>query len=227
MICQFRSVYIQDCYCATYDYVNDYINFGRCMYNCGLKDLNSTDDGYTRLPRNVSELNSIMCGGLLNRDRALCGRCKYGYYPMACSYNISCVECPEGRSRINWFYLTLFVLPPLTIFCFIIMLFRVNATSSFLHGFVLFSQALSIPAISRVIMLACRDKPKFLVIAKLIGSVYSLWSFDILRPFKPNICLHCNTFDILEIDLVIGFYSLFLLLVFTSSFHCTIKTLNL
>ena len=52
----------------------------------------------SRLSNRV-DLNENMCGRF-NRTGISCGQCKNGTSPFVLSYNMSCVECPEGHK--NW-----------------------------------------------------------------------------------------------------------------------------
>ena len=58
--------------------------------------------------------------------------------PLVYSFDMNCVECPSGKS--NWWRFVLVAFLPLTVFYFVILLFKINVTSSHLHGFVYFSQ---------------------------------------------------------------------------------------
>ena len=72
--------------------------------------------------------------------------CVAGVEPLAYSFDMKCVECPNGRS--NWWRFVLAAFLPLTLFYFIVLLFRVNVTSSHLHGFIYCSQVYAIPALA-------------------------------------------------------------------------------
>ena len=88
-------------YCATYSEDIGSVEVGSCTYNEG--NIHSTMSNahiYTSLPHNVSELNEFMCGELFNRTGTLCGECKDGHYPLVYSFDMNCVECPDGNS--NW-----------------------------------------------------------------------------------------------------------------------------
>ena len=209
MECRFGSVYIRECYCLTYDYNTQVLNVGNCLYNCQKGENKGIHGGYDVLPTDISQVNSTMCGKW-HRDRALCGRCQDGYFPMAYSYNMTCVKC---HHQANWLKLALFVLVPLTAFCFLVIIFNISITSSNLHGFVLFAQALSIPAMSRVIFLSYEGKESHLFFIKLLGCFYSIWSLDILRSFSPGFCLHIKSLDTLMLDMAIGMYPLILILI--------------
>lgn len=209
MICMEGRVYIRNCYCATYNSQSDSIMFGKCLFNCGRTKYGITDDGYHELPQNISHLNVRMCG-VLHRNKTLCGRCKHKHYPMAFSYNMSCIKCPH--TEWNWFRLIFFVFVPLSVFCFFILIFNINFNSCYLHGFIFFSQAVSIPAMSRAILIVL-NKTKYLTFIKILGSFYSVWNLDIFRSFSPPMCLHINPLDILTLDLIIGLYPLVLVII--------------
>ncbi len=209
LVCRYGNVYIRKCYCATYNNKRNLIEFGKCIYSCKKNKIDYLDDGYSKLPQNISELNDHMCGDL-HRDGTLCGRCEDTYYPMAFSYNMSCVKCEQ--THWNWLKLVSFVFVPLTVFCFLIILFNINITSTYLHGFILFSQAVSMPAMSRAVLLALKGNPKVLLLVKVLGSVFSIWNLDILRMFSPIICFHMKYINILSLDFIIGLYPLVLVI---------------
>ncbi len=203
MICKNGHVYIHECYCATYNEQSNSIEFGQCIYNCPKKVTAEINTGYTKLPQNISELNSWMCGSL-HRDGTLCGTCRDTYYPLAFSYNVSCMKCQ--KPQLNYLKLGLYTLIPLTVFCIIIMIFNINITSSYLHGYILFSQVISAPAMERVIMLVHRNNPKLTNYGSIL---FSIWNLDIMRGISPNICIN----DIVKIDLLLGLYPLVLIII--------------
>jgi len=211
LICRKGVVYILQCYCATYNYKYNYIDFGRCIYNCSRKPSHVVADSYAPLPQNISALNTTMCRGSLNRDQTLCGKCVKGYYPLVYSYNLSCIKCPKSQAQLNWLYVILYMGVPLTLFCIFIMIFNVNVASSHLHGYVLFSQAISAPVLNRLIFLTFRGSPANMFLYKFIALFYNLWNFDIFRQFTPELCVHGNTHDMAQLDLFVGIYALFLL----------------
>ena len=89
---------------------------GPCFYNCD-KITHQTlhDVVYHHLPVSEKELNSFMCTcGRFNRSGTLCGQCKSNHSPFVLSYNLSCVECPEGHK--NWWKFVLAGFVPLTFF---------------------------------------------------------------------------------------------------------------
>ena len=137
----------------------------------------------------------------------MCGECVGDCYPLAYSYNLTCVHCPHGH--INWLKVLLALFIPLTIFSFIVVAFNINVLSSHLHGFVFYSQAISAPAVGRVFFNGLYIQQRgYSFVIKLIMSFYSVWNLDIFRRFSPGICLPVKTRDILWLDLAVGAYLL-------------------
>ena len=127
--------------------IASFMEAGQCIYN-----YNTYDGMYNDLPRNKSELNDFMCSNKteLHRTGTLCGKCQDGYYPLAYSYDMTCVQCPNGKS--NWWKFVLAAFLPLTMFCFVTLFFKINVVSSRFQGFLFYSQMISMPAMIRVLM---------------------------------------------------------------------------
>ena len=189
----------------TTDLSNFSTSIGICFYNCG--SFNKSDHSsiqYTTLPNSTQDLDEFMCGHF-NRTGTLCGRCKDNHYPLAHSFDMNCVECPNGQS--NWWKYVLVVYLPLTIFYFIVLFFRINVTSSNLHGFVFYSQGIVMPLLARLLLLNALNS--FLeTIMRYIGSLYTIWNLDFLRIIKLDICLHLDTLQTLALDVAVGMYSI-------------------
>ena len=200
--CSEGSVVLLDTYCLSYDSKNSKIFAGRCPYDNPGKTL--VDVVYRSVAHNVTELK---CDELLKRSVTLCGECEGDYYPLAYSYNLTCVHCPHGH--INWLKVLLALFIPLTTFCFIVVVLKINVLSSHLHGFVFYSQAISAPAVGRVIFNGPYiQQSGYSFVIKIIGSFYSVWYLDIFRPFSPGICLPLKAREILWFDLAVGTYPL-------------------
>ena len=201
-------------YCLTIDEKTDILEAGQCIYN-----YNTYDAMYNDLPRNRSELNDFMCSNKteLHRTGTLCGKCQDGYYPLAYSYDMTCVQCPNGKS--NWWKFVLTAFLPLTVFCFVILFFKINVVSSRFQGFLFYSQMISMPAMIRVLMLLGRHKlSKSEIIAsdiiyQSLVVFYGIWNLDFFRTIKFNICLGTDTLQTLALDLIVGVYPLLLMVV--------------
>ena len=119
------------CNCATYNETEMVLEAGQCIFNCGKGD--DSLDTLLSLPSKLTLLDSSQCSSY-NRGGTLCGRCREGYFSRVYSFDMDCVECLKSKS--NWLKYAVAAYLPLTIFCFIILFFNVNITSSVLYGFV-------------------------------------------------------------------------------------------
>ena len=192
------------CVCVTFE--EESIAVGQCLYSC--RTLNDSDTQYHEIPTNMIDKNEFICGDF-NRNGTLCGECKDGYYPLANSFDMNCVKCPNGKA--NWWKFALAAFLPLTIFYFIILFFKVNLSSSRLHGFVFFSQCASIPAATRVLFVSSMNAPKIQTSMRYMVSFYEIWNLDFFRSLKHQICLGTDTLQTLTLDIVVGVYPLLLM----------------
>ena len=115
-----------------------------------------TNSSYAVLPRSLSELDDFMCGKLFNRTGTLCGKCKDGHYPLVYSFDMNCIQCPNGKA--NWWKYLLAAYLPLTIFYLVVLLFKINAASSSLYPFVNYAQAVSIPISGRLALMYLKNQ---------------------------------------------------------------------
>ena len=198
---------VLSCYCVTETNGETYA--GLCFYNCAWASYNGESRNVYRDISNKTNLNDLMCGHF-GRTGILCGKCKQGLSPLVLSYNLSCVECPDKNK--NWWKFILFGFVPLTFFYIFVVFFNINVTSSRLHGFIFFSQALSTPAYVRFLLLGVEKMPLLLKAIKLLGPFYSLWNLDPLRSAFPDICLNVDTLQAFALDACIAVYPLVLIL---------------
>ena len=190
--------------CATFE--GESIVVGQCLYSHkSLTDSNILTQ-YHEI--NMVKKNEFICGDF-NRIGTLCGECKDGYYPLVNSFDMHCVQCPNGKA--NWWKFALAAFLPLTIFYFIILFFKVNLSSSRLQGFVFFSQCISIPAATRVLLVNTMNYPKYQTTLRYILGLYGLWNLDFFRSLKLQICLGTDTLQTLALDIVVGIYPLLLM----------------
>ena len=203
---------ILDCYCATYNNATGRIIAGACIENCmnSTKKTVTVDPVYHQLPGNLSTWNEYTCEKDFNRGGRLCGKCLPGYSPLAYSFNMTCVNCTNGNQNI-WKYL-LIAFVPLSLFYYFILFFKVNATSSHLHGFIIFSQAISTPASGRVMLIAIKHTNNNYIILtmKIVSAFYGFWNLDFFRMFIPGICLDLSMPSILALDYAVAAYPILL-----------------
>ena len=104
---------VSNCHCVTYDNVTKETQVGSCYYNCENTARKTLYDRVYSLPIDPLELTANVCGRF-NRIGTLCGQCAPGLSPFVLSYNLSCVECPDGNK--NWWKFILAGFGPLTFF---------------------------------------------------------------------------------------------------------------
>ena len=193
---------VQMCSCVTYNNnrTRD-LTAGKCIEGCS----NATFLYNSYLP---SKINRFMCEERWNRTGRLCGKCLPGHAPLAYSYDMRCVKCPEGIANI-WKYI-LVAYGPLTVFYLIVLFFKINVTSSHLHGFLYYSQAMSVPAFARVAYIAMVGDATQVFLFHTLTPIYSVWSLDILRSLQLEICLDISTLALFAMDYALAMYPLLL-----------------
>ena len=197
---------VLSCYCVTKSKGETYLSL--CFYNC---EWHSNDSKYPNIYQTISDktdLNEYICGRF-NRTGISCSKCAEGLSPIVLSYNLSCVNCTDGHK--NWWKFAAVGFVPLTFFYFFVVFFNINVTSSRFHGFIFFSQALSTPALARIIFLAIEDRSQVLKAVKIVGPFYSLWNLDIFRSILPDICLHVSTLEAFALEACVAVYPLILI----------------
>ena len=201
---------VSNCHCVTYDNVTKETQVGSCYYNCDNTTHNTLYDRvYHSLPIDPFELTANVCGRF-NRIGTLCGQCAPGLSPFVLSYNLSCIECPDGNK--NWWKFILAGFGPLTFFYLLIVVFNINVTSSHLRGVVLFSQMLTMPTLTRILFLAFVTRPDFLITLKIALPLFSVWNLDLFCTIIPGIYLNMSTLEALALDYAVAVYPIFLII---------------
>ena len=198
-------------YCVTVDEDTNMTFAGDCLRSIKYpKDQRSLL--YHQLPQTSLDLNYMMCKSL-NRTGTLCGRCLPDHYPLAYSFNTTCIFCPHARW--NWFRYIMAAYLPLTLFYLVVLFFRINVTSSYLFPVVYFCQYLAMPYVVRVffIVLDTDSIYSVLVLTKVFISMYGIWNLDFFRPFYSDLCLGIGILPTLALDYVIALYPLFLMMI--------------
>ena len=210
---------VLDSYCMTYSVESKTLEVGSCIENCLNTNKSLKDRLYHKglsLNQNLSSINDLMCRQHFNRAGRLCGKCLPNFHPQAYSYNLTCVTCPEGNLNL-WKYF-LFSLTPLTVFYFLVLFFKINTTSSHLHGYVIFVQAIVLPQFARLFVTTIEFETSFNYPIKVFGALYGLWFLDFFRLFNFGICLHMSPLSVVTLDYVIAVYP-FLLTVLSFELH--------
>ena len=198
-------------YCITYNKKTGFTHLGACFYSFGwLKTINN-HSAYVELPMNPKMLLNESACTYFHRTGLLCGDCEDGHSPLVLSYNLSCVKCPDGHK--NWWKFILVAFVPLTFFYFFILLFNINVTSSHLHGVVLYSQAVSMPAFVRQVFSVLRKSHKLLTLTKFYVFFCGFWNLNLLHSLTPDICLNLTTLQALALNYLLALYPFLLILI--------------
>ena len=149
-----------------------------------------------------------MCGPL-NREGALCGRCKDGYGIALYSYTLQCSKCwGHGYGWVLYYFLELF---PITVMYFLVVIFHIRATSSPLSAIVFMSQLvvhtirLSVP-FHMYIENELTGLPYVALQTLLV--LCGIWSLDLFRSVIPLFCVssHIKTIHALAFEYLAVFY---------------------
>ena len=203
-----KNVSVLTSYCMTYNNHTNVTEVGSCIYY----PRSSMQSVYYGLPDKIDEVNHVMCGNggfELHRAGTLCGKCMANYYPRVYSVDMDCIPCPDGP--LNWWKYMLMVFLPLTAFSFAILFLKINISSN-LHGFVFYSQVVSMPQITRGIILTLKHKPLIQKNMRIIGTLYGFWNLDFFRLLYPPVCLGTGTLQTLVLDLIVAIYPLLLMM---------------
>ena len=210
-----KKVYILQCYCMTHDEKLGTI-VGHCFTNCFVKKSKRKFVIYNKVPHILNQLNEVICGERWNRKGRLCGQCEDGYYPLAYSYNMSCVNCTHADAR-NWLKYISSAFLPLTVFFFFVLGFGISASSPQLEAFIIFAQITTTPANIRMILEvldADENSNSYIsVFGRLIIALYGVWNLDFFRTLLPQNCLKISTLQVLALDYIIAVYPLALIIV--------------
>ena len=213
-----KNNYIYTCYCLTFDEELELTELGPCIYNCyyiGKKQFDIYTK-YDELPDNVHGLESAMCEEF-NRTGTLCGECLNDTFLRTYSFDMSCHECGnEIYSLIKYIFIAFL---PLTILCFVVLVFQINIPSSKLLGYVFFCQIIANPIFARLIWLYFLKVNKINIIrlfVQVVGTSYGIWNLDFFRPFDLNICFKVSFLTAISFDFFIALYPLVIMVVIYS-----------
>ena len=202
-------------FCITFDPHKNMTSVGNCLRQLSpsASGVNYADHTlYNPLPNSVHDLDRMMCRSF-NRTGTLCGRCLPDHYPLAYSFNITCIPCP--RVCWNWFRYIMAAYLPLTVFYLIVLFFKINTTSSHLFVVIYCCQSLSMPALLRNLFIGISDSSgtHYVTAIKVLYSAYGVWNLDFFRPFYSDLCLGIGILPTLALDYAIAVYPLFLMII--------------
>ena len=187
-------------YCMTYNETSKLTFVGQCPYNT-----KAESTLFNPLPENVLQLNEQMCGHL-NRTGLLCSQCQQGLGPAVFSPYRECVECmDEPYGWILFFFLATF---PQTILCLFVIIFRINAASPALNGFVLAAQLIT-NIYKAIPSNMVNGNHKFL--AKFVATCYGFWNLDFFSYVLPPFCINegMSTLTVIALEYIVALYPIF------------------
>ena len=207
-----KETFLLSCYCMTDDSTSSELIVGACVYGCFSRNMTGLAKGpYRRLPQNVSDLNTAMCGPLYRQGR-LCGQCVQNFFPPVYSYDVRCVNC--SNTHYNGLKYVAVAFLPLTALYLIVIIFRISISSAPFHIFVQVSQGFGSPTTVRRILATIKiaQMPAGVVpTAQILLVIYGVWNLDFFRTVIPPICLEVNTLQAIALDYCVAFYPLLLI----------------
>ena len=184
-------------FCMTYNETSKLTFVGSCPYST-----NQIVTQFYPLCPDVLQLNQQMCGPL-NRTGLLCSQCQQGLGPAVFSYKKECLECmDEPYGWILFFFLATF---PQTILCLFVIIFRINAASPALNGFVLAAQIIT-NIINTVQLNGVNG-----VLGKIAATCYGFWNLDFISYILPPFCIKegMSPLTIMALEYTVALYPIF------------------
>ena len=181
-------------HCMTYNKTSKLTFVGQCPYNTH----NESAFDYP-LPKDVLQLNEQMCGPL-NRTGLLCSQCQQGLGPASFSPYRECLECMDERyGWILFFFLATF---PQTILCLFVIIFRIDAASPSLNGFVLAAQI-----ITNFINIIPSNNVNDLL-TKVFATCYGFWNLDFFSYIIHPFCIRegMGTLTVIAMEYTVALY---------------------
>lgn len=231
--CSGEDILIQPCYCMYYDQTENRTIVGNCMYTCFYVHSGNKGNYHYSVKHysidNATTFNTEVCGSLIsyrdiNREGRFCGRCKDGYGLAVYSYHYTrCVKCTDFGFK-NWLRYFVVALLPLTLFYFLVVLFRINVSTSRLNGIVFVMQCIGSPLQLRTIegylstlmynnAFQFPKRARGLISVEILGCILGIVNLDFFRTIYPYFCLHpnMNILHVVSLDIIIALYPFILI----------------
>ena len=197
------------CFCMTMQDDQNTPVVGSCYYTYHLA---RNASNYNKIGSGNGTLNDMTCGPF-NRNGTMCGRCIEGYGLPVYSYNLSCVECTDYK--YNWLKYIAVAYGPLTVFYFIIIIFRISATSGYMLGYVTVCQMLTIRGLATMLFNFTTGSFTHNIFTKYALALVSIWNLDFFRSLYPPFCLHphISSLQIMVLDYAVAVYLMVLIFI--------------
>ena len=192
--------------CMTYNEEPSMTVVGPCPYNSH----RASEMQQVKLPKNVSELNAFMCGGL-NRTGQLCSHCREGLGIPVFSYTLHCLQCMD--SRYGWLLYSLLALFPTTVFFIIVIMLQIRVTSAQMNAFIFACQFIvSLVSMSPYSFSGEISSKHIHGLALTFTLLYGFWNLDFFRFLIPPFCAsnQLGPIHVIALEYIVAFYPLFL-----------------
>ena len=196
--CDSTKLSVLTCFYVTFNNFTHIVSVGACIFNCGIE---RKSELYNPIEKEAEKVD-MLCT-IRGRTGTLCGECLPNHYPLAYSFNMSCITCPHVRW--NWGRYIMAAYLPLTLFSFFILFFKIRATNGQMTAVVTFCQSCSIPVVARLTI----ETPW----SKVFLSLNGIWNLDFFRPFYSDLCLGIGILPTLALDYAIAVYPLLLMII--------------
>ena len=225
VMCEEDVLHIVPCYCMYYDAKENKTLLGNCPLTCYYRTpVRNLYRNWYPLERyaveNASLFNEAACGQLptriiSNREGRFCGRCKEGYGLAVYSYHYtSCIPCTDYGLK-NWLLYFTVALLPLTVFYFLVVIFKFNLASSRLNGIIFVLQCILSSVQMRVLegFFFAESNKHILIGFKIIMSIVGFVNLDFFRTVYPYFCLHpkLNILHVVSLDYIVALYPFLLI----------------
>lgn len=198
-----KEAYLKLLNCISYSHNQSSLVVGSCPYN------HVTNFPLSNLTAEM--LDERVCGQF-NRQGFLCSKCREGYGVAVNRYDYPCVSC-KGGEKYYWVFFLLAELGPITVVCFLVILFGVSMASPSMNAFVFFSQIVSVTYNRNIYIWFFGVEHFSKSLSYPIFTLYGVWNLELFRNVLPAFCLHegLSTLHILVINYVKALYPMFLL----------------
>ena len=192
--------------CMDYNGKEDVVFIGACPYINRQKGV--VDEVYVAPPKNASELNDFLCGGL-NRTGVLCNQCQEGLGTAIFSYSMQCLPCMS--SGLGWTLYIFLATFPTTILFLVVLIFQVRITSGPMNAYI-FACQLMVSAIDFQSSICKSTSPFNRVAVLIVGTTYGIWNLDFFRYLISPFCAseQLSPLHVVTLEYVVAFYPLLL-----------------
>ena len=210
----YSTIKLITCHCMSYSDNGDGVVVGACPFLC-------TSFFYTKIYADTNL--STLCDRDIrqNRQGQMCGKCKDNHSPSPYSYELKCADC--SHYKYNWLKYLAMAYGPLTVFFFVVIMFRVNALSASMNAFIFFCQIAFCPAAMSIMSTFVYFSDEHPVerdintirIAQFMTTVYGIWNLDFFRMIYKPFCLspQLSIIQIMCLEYAVAVYPLLLILV--------------